>query len=182
MLMLLMLLETQQDKIEFQQIYEHTYQKLIYVGKGILHNQLDAEELVHDAFVKIATDFPKYRGKSLDDMMGILFVIVKHNCINRIHERERHKETLIQVDENLLGEDDDPLEEILTSETASLLEKAMRELPETDRNIFTLRYYYDMSYKEIAHTLGMKAKTVDMRLFRAKKKLREWIEREMGKK
>ncbi len=179
MLQILMLLETPEDKVEFQEIYEYTYRKLIYEGLGILHSQIDAEEIVHDCFVKIAQDYPKYRGKSKDDMLGILHVMVRNAGINRIRQRERHKETLIEVDETLLGADNDPLEEILTEETAGILERAMREMPDEDRDIFTLRYYYDMTYKDIGEKLGMKAKTVDMRLYRAKRKLRELIERDM---
>lgn len=178
LLSLLLLLETEQDKVDFHNIYEHTYRQLIYVGIGIMGNKLDAEELVQDAFVKIASDFPKYRGLSLEDMRGLLVVIVRNLCINRIHERERHKETLIKVDESLLGMENDPLEKILTKELSALLEKAMRKLPERDRDIFTLRYYYDLSYKQIGDIVGIKPKAVDMRLYRAKRKLREVIEHE----
>lgn len=178
MLFMLMLLETPEDKIEFQEIYENTYQKLIYEGMGILHSKIDAEEIVHDCFVKVAQDYSGYRGKSPEDMMGILYVMVRNACINRIRERNRHRETLIEVDENLLGADNDPLEEILTEEMSDILETAMRQMPVEDRDIFTLRYYYDMSYKEIGEKLGMKTKTVDVRLYRAKQKLRKMLERE----
>ncbi len=71
------------------------------------------------------------------------------------------------------------LQILMLLETPGILERAMREMPDEDRDIFTLRYYYDMTYKEIGEKLGMKAKTVDMRLYRAKRKLRELIERDM---
>ncbi len=174
---MLKLLETPEDKAGFQEIYEITYQKLIYEGMDILHSQIDAEEIVHDCFVKVAQDYAGYREKSPEDMAGILYVMVRNACVNRVCVRERHRETRTGTEENPPAADGDPLEEVLTEEVSDMLEIAMRQMPAEDRDIFTLRYYYDMSHKEIGEKLGMKTKTVDLRLYHAKQKLRKMLKR-----
>ena len=47
------------------------------------------------------------------------------------------------------------------------------QLDTEDKDILVLRYFHDMSYKEIGNMLGIRTKAVDMRLYRIKKKLRE---------
>ena len=58
------------------------------------------------------------------------------------------------------------------------LNQAIGRLDEEDKNILILRYYHSMSYKEIGRLLGIKIKTVDVRLYRIKKRLREVIKYE----
>lgn len=175
MLELLLLLETREDQASFQKLYEGIYRRLIYVAKGILHNLLDAEDIVHDVFTKVAKDYQKYRGKTEKEMLSLCIVMTRNSCINMIHKRERHKETPIEIKDELLGGENDPLEGIVKQENIATLERAILRLDIEDKNILTLRYYHGMSYKDIGKVLGMRTKTVDMRLYRIKKKLREVI-------
>lgn len=175
MLALLLLLETAQDKLAFQTLYENTYRRLLYVAQGILRSLPDAEDVVHDVFTKVANEYSKYRNKSEDDMLSLCIVMTRNICINTIHQRERHKETPIAVNEELLGAEKNPLDGILRKEDAAALERELMKLGTEDKNILVLRYFHEMSYKEIGDMLGMGTKAVDMRLYRIKKKLREVI-------
>lgn len=173
MLELLLLLETREDKISFQELYENTYRRLIFVAQGIIHNWTDAEDIVHDVYTKVARDYPKYRNKSSSDMLSLCIVMTRNGCINTIRERERHKETPIAIREDLLGAEKDPLDGVLRKEDEAMLERALMKLDTEDKNILVLRYFHDMSYKDIGDLLDMRTKAVDMRLYRIKKKLRE---------
>jgi RNA polymerase sigma-70 factor (ECF subfamily) len=51
--------------------------------------------------------------------------------------------------------------------------QAMATLSEEHRNVLLLRYYQDLSYQEIADTLGIKIGTVMSRLSRAKIRLQQ---------
>lgn len=173
MLEFFLLLETRKDRISFQELYENTYRRLIFVAEGIIRNRLDAEDVVHDVYTRVARDYPKYRNKSEDDMLSLCIVMTRNSCINIIRERERHRETPIAVREDLLGVGNDPLDGILEKENIAMLERALMQLETEDKDILVLRYFHDMSYKDIGDILGMRTKTVDMRLYRIKKKLRE---------
>ena len=50
-------------------------------------------------------------------------------------------------------------------------------LPDKYRTILILREYEDMAYTEIASTLGCSIGTVESRLFRARKRFKEALER-----
>ena len=58
-------------------------------------------------------------------------------------------------------------------ENARLLRQAVDELPSPDREIFIRRYYLYERVKEIAARLGLPEKTVENRLFRGRRRLRQ---------
>lgn len=57
------------------------------------------------------------------------------------------------------------------------VQKALEGISEILRETLTLKYYYELSNKEIARIQGVTVKTVEVRLFRGRKKFREvWDE------
>ncbi|HVS73373.1 MAG TPA: RNA polymerase sigma factor [Phycisphaerae bacterium] len=67
----------------------------------------------------------------------------------------------------------DPLGALLSSERHAQLRVAIAKLPVKDVEMLLLKHVDDCSYQEIARRLGVTAGVVQMRLFRARQKLRE---------
>jgi RNA polymerase sigma-70 factor (ECF subfamily) len=67
----------------------------------------------------------------------------------------------------------DPLAALLASERHAQLRMAIARLPVKDVEMLLLKHVDDCSYQEIARRLGVTAGVVQMRLFRARQKLRE---------
>jgi RNA polymerase sigma factor (sigma-70 family) len=92
----------------------------------------------------------------------------------RVHEavdlyRAAHGAVSISAEVN-------PLDRLLSSERFVTLRKAMDRLPAKDREMLLMKHVDDCSYQEIAQRLGVTVGVVQMRLFRARQKVREWIE------
>jgi len=51
----------------------------------------------------------------------------------------------------------------------------MKNLDEISRQVLIMKYYFDMSYKEIGKELNMTPKHIDIRIMRAKEKMRKLI-------
>jgi RNA polymerase sigma-70 factor (ECF subfamily) len=66
-----------------------------------------------------------------------------------------------------------PLGALLASERHAHLRVAIAQLPVKDMEMLLLKHVDDCSYQEIAQRLGVTAGVVQMRLFRARQKLRE---------
>jgi RNA polymerase sigma-70 factor, ECF subfamily len=66
----------------------------------------------------------------------------------------------------------------MVSERDLLIHKAILKLNETHMSVFILRYFDNISYAEIAVTLGITEKKVKSRLFDARKTLKELLEEE----
>ena len=67
----------------------------------------------------------------------------------------------------------DPLGALLAAERHTQLRVAIAKLPVKDMEMLLLKHVDDCSYQEIAQRLGVTAGVVQMRLFRARQKLRE---------
>ncbi len=66
-----------------------------------------------------------------------------------------------------------PLEGAERRETEEVLRRAIEALPESYREILVLKYMDERSYKEISELLGITIETIESRLFRARRALRE---------
>jgi RNA polymerase sigma-70 factor (ECF subfamily) len=74
-----------------------------------------------------------------------------------------------------VGGGGDPLGAILAAERHAHLRVAIAKLPVKDMEMLLLKHVDDCSYQEIAQRLGVTAGVVQMRLFRARQKLREMM-------
>ena len=50
----LQMIESEDDKVKFEEIYLKYKSPMFYAANKILHNEQDAEDAVHMAFIKIA--------------------------------------------------------------------------------------------------------------------------------
>ena len=126
----------------------------------------DIEETVSDVFVML------YQWMQTHDTAGanlraLLAVMAKRHSINRFYALTRQPVT-DNID-TLLAE---PQSSTPPDEQVALME-TVRALGEPDSEIILRRYYFGQTSKEIGAALGMKPNTVDQRLSRALKKLRE---------
>jgi RNA polymerase sigma-70 factor (ECF subfamily) len=74
----------------------------------------------------------------------------------------------------------DPHDELDLQEQRRLVAEALQELDETSRPVVVMRYYQDLSSKEIGEALGIAPAAVDMRLSRARQLLRRKLEGRVG--
>lgn len=70
----------------------------------------------------------------------------------------------------------DPSRVLVRREDQQRLEHALESLDEVSRSAVMLRYYEDLSSKEIGELLGLAPAAVDMRLMRARRQLRQRLE------
>ena len=84
---------------------------------------------------------------------------------------------LDEMDEFLAGTSD-IVSEYEQKEFLTMLNRFLYSLPERERNIFILRYFYMDSTKSIAQACSIKESNALMILSRTRKKLKETLERE----
>ena len=77
------------------------------------------------------------------------------------------------------GRAGDPAEEAIRAEEEAVVGKAVARLPMPDREVIHLRYVEGMGVPEIARALGLRPRTVETRLYRARRRLGHLLE-EMG--
>jgi RNA polymerase sigma-70 factor (ECF subfamily) len=135
----------------------------------------EAEDAVQECFVKIY--FNRGRFDYEKAFKPWFYTILTNCCRDRIRKKTLFMSMLERFKAHREQENPEPVE--TDNEQAKMLQKALSRLSPSKREILSLRFNEDMSYQEIAETLGVSQGTVMSRLFRAKKEL-ETILKNMG--
>jgi RNA polymerase sigma-70 factor (ECF subfamily) len=130
----------------FQEVVKR-YQKVIYYHcRNLLVSHDDADDAVQNAFIKIWQNAQQFKGDSL--LKTWIYRIATNEAINLIRKRkpnidfdEAQPEMAEMISEDLYLSGD---------EIALKLQKALCFLPFKQKLVFTLRYFEDLSYADIA--------------------------------
>lgn len=173
------LLETEEQKDKFIEIYERNKDKMYHIVFEVLKQREEAENAVHDAFVKLADKFGRYEHLSEKEMDGLCVTIVKNTALNLLYRQKRISVSEPEELEKLYWKNSEesicfPEEAAIRKEQAEMIRQVLQELPAVYHDVLVLRYYYDFSIKEAAGILGISKKTAEIRLYRAKERLKKY--------
>ena len=156
----------------FCQLAEHYQQGVHNLCYRMLGNRQEAEDASQEVFWRAYKALHRYDQER--SFQTWLLSIASHYCID-LHRKR--KLTLISIDQPFeeTFQDNSPTPEraFAQSEHTNNIEELVATLKPTDRAAVVLRYWYDMSEKEIADSLSLSISAVKSRLFRARKQLAE---------
>ena len=160
----------------FEEIYQSNHLKMYYVALSILKNPSHAEDAVHNAFVKIIESFSKFRYLPCREITSLCVIITKNKSIDIYRRLKVMKEDDFYEEEYAIASQvKEPLQQYVEGEEQRDLRRQLSELSEPLRIVLELKYYHGLKNAEIAKLLDLPIKTIEMRLYRAKSKLREVI-------
>ncbi|WCT12141.1 RNA polymerase sigma factor [Mucilaginibacter jinjuensis] len=137
----------------------------------------DAEEIAQDCFVKAYKSLSSFQQQS--KFSTWLYSIVYTTAMTFL--RKKRVDTTSIDDENvyLQVEEHGSFENNLAEKKSRsfYVNQAISQLLPDDATIITLFYTGEQSLEEIAETLGMEANTVKVKLFRARQRLKEKLEK-----
>lgn len=162
MMIYLQMLETDEDKTKFEEIY-HTYLNMMSgVAMQILRNEFDTEDAVHQAFLAIIENIKKISRMKCPDLVCYIVIIVKNKAIDILRERKY----IVDSDYN-----ENMIDEMLPEFEMHGLATALTELPERYRTVLLLRYHYGFNTRELAAYYGLSQATIQKVIWRAKQAL-----------
>lgn len=171
----------QGDKAAFGRIIE-AYQRPVYnLAYRMMGNPGEAEEAAQEAFIRAYTRLDSYNPKH--KFSTWMLSITSNYCIDLLRKR---RALLLSIDEPLPAhpalqseKERGPEPQLVMSEQQEMVQTLLQELPDDYREAVVLRYWYDMSYDEIADVMDTTVSAIKSRLFRARRQLAE-IGVEMG--
>ncbi len=169
MLIYLSMIETPENKDNFEQIYRKYRYLMLHIANSILRNQCDAEDAVHEAFVAVIRNLEKFSDVECPKTRSLVVLIVERKAIDILRKQKRQK--LEPLDEELFG-----VELPLPGDHG--LADAMTRLPAHYREALLMRYDNGLTSKEIGQLLGMSQSGVRKLLGRAKRALQAELEKE----
>lgn len=163
------------DTQEFEKIYTGFSDVLFALCLQYTRNRHVSEEIVQDAFVKLWET-----RKDLDENSNVknfLYTITKNRCLNYLRDNQRnirhldhYKSLELRYAEEtlrMLGDDVVAFEELRLK-----VQLAIDKLPEDLRQIFVMNRNEELKYAEIADNLKVSIKTIEAKMSKALKILR----------
>lgn len=151
------------------------------IARSILASRSDAEEAVNDTYMATWNAIPPHAPKSLAAFLG---KITRRISINKWQANRTAKrgggEAALALDElaGCIPSGWDMEQEMEAVELQNLLNRFVRALPEAERRVFVLRYWYLEPVGGIAKRFGFSQSKVKSMLFRTRNKLRTELEKE----
>ena len=149
------------------------HQRFVFtLAMRFMKTREDAEEIAQDCFIKAYRSLESFQGGS--KFSTWLYSIVYTTAMTAL--RKKRVDTDSIDDENTGGYDVNNVE---NKSRSFYLNQAIAQLLPDDATIITLFYKGEQSLEEIAQTMGMEANTVKVKLFRARQRLKEKLERNL---
>lgn len=150
------------------------------VSLNILNSIPDAEECVNDSYLTVWNSIPEDRPEHFS---AYLCRIVRNLSLKRLEYNtaaKRNPNLLASFDEleGCLSLNDSPETAFDAKLLGKVISDFLRMQSEQSRNIFIRRYWYFESVKKIAGDYKMKEERVSVILFRTRKKLKKYLEKE----
>lgn len=157
------------DRVAQRLIYE-IYGDRVFRTLWRIVGQSDAEDVMHDAFVRLFQKLPTFRFESAFSTW--LHRLIVNEALQFLRRRNRANMTTSFLEQHEREIDNRAL---IIHEVAELISRAMDQIEPGLRRIFELKVVDELSYAEIAEIIGIPEGTVGSRLNRARRELREQL-------
>ena len=152
------------------------YQRPVYnLTYRMLGNAQEAEDAAQETFLRAYSRLQQYKPEH--KFSTWILSIANNHCIDRLRKR---RATFVSIDDNPVLqnlEDDSPRPErsALRGEHSREIQMLLDQLAPDYRTPLILRHWEELSYEEIAETMGISVSAVKSRLFRARQKMADIV-------
>jgi RNA polymerase sigma-70 factor, ECF subfamily len=161
----------------YRKLYD-AYERQLYIYCcRLLANETEAQDVFQDIWIRMF----RLRGEkaTVKKFSGLLFTVARNLSLNAIRDKKALRSGSIEE----LNQDSAPFiraSEREEEDMREMMQKALQQLPFTQREAFVLREYSGYSYQEIAEITGATMINVKTRAWRARERLRKiigaWLE------
>lgn len=143
-----------------------------------MKNHYDAEDIVQEVFVQVYKSLLHYRYEGFNSW-------IKRIAINKAIDFKRRKlklplqQSLDEVAETITLSESEQIEaSLVRQERISRVQEELNAIPESYQAIIQSFYIEEKTYSEISEEFGIEIKTVESKLYRARKWLKQHWSRE----
>lgn len=164
------------NKLKLEQMYMLYENKMYALAYSILKNEAQAEDIVHDSFVKLTDYLDKIKHVDDNQTKALVLKIVKTTAINKYHKNQHEVWLYDFNDKDDIADPQDIIDKKLTEiNNSDILSNAAKDMPDIYKEIIRLKCYMELSTREIADITGVDTATIRKRYERAKKYLYDHI-------
>ena len=162
---------------KFHHIILSLKDNLYRLALSIVHDKAEAEDIVQDVFLKLWSK--KDEWNNIDNAEAYCYRSTKNLALDRLSSRAiRRTESIDSQQESYAFIDSEtPHLQFIRKEERSIIYRCIDELSQNQQLVFQLREIDGLSYGDIANVMGISEDLVKITLFRARKKMKELLEK-----
>ncbi|MCX2450096.1 sigma-70 family RNA polymerase sigma factor [Pedobacter sp. PLR] len=155
------------------------YEKLVFfVIHRLVQEKQNKEDICQEVFIKIHHSLPSFRFQSkLSTWIARIAYLTAVNHVKNTKNRspDEYPENI----DNYHFTDDNPERELIKKNTSDYVNHLIEQMPHQYKTVLTLYHLNEFSLTEIKEITGIPEGTVKSYLFRARKLLKEKIEKDL---
>jgi RNA polymerase sigma factor (sigma-70 family) len=156
---------------EFEKIYDDYFKDVYLYIYSLSGNKHIAEDITSETFIKAVDSIDSFKGNC--DIRVWLCKIAKNTYFSYLRKNKK----LVSMDSLPdQGDNSDTENKICTSEESMRIHEILHNLSEPYKEVFTLRVFGELSFKQIASLFGKSDNWACVTYHRAKNKIREKLE------
>ena len=159
------------DECGMDALLTHYGPLMRYIIAPILTNDEDREECLSEAAMRVWDKITQY-DNNRGSFNAWLTAIARNTALNRLRRATIEDS---DIPESTPAPEPTPEEQLLRKERQAAVERALKQLSQSERSLFYRKYYYLQSTAQIASELGMTERAVEGKLYRLKKRLRKML-------
>jgi RNA polymerase sigma-70 factor (ECF subfamily) len=161
------------DSASFGKLYDYYFPKIYGYIAAKVNDRDDVEDLVSTTFMKALENLPKYEWRGIP-FAAWLFTIAR-NTLNNYYVKSG-KNRHLELDEGRLVVDKDknesPMKKAEQEELADKVKKVLNNLPEREITVVQLKFFSQMTNREIMDITGLSESNVAVILYRTLRKIK----------
>lgn len=162
------------DTEAFERLYDYYFPRVYnFIFVRVLNRSV-AEDLTSEVFTKVFDKLVTYRHEK-GKFSTWLFAIASNRITDYFRQTTKHPLEPIELFPELSSEEPDVEELLLEEEDKKSLSNAFSRLTDRERNIIALKFRRQLTNREIARLENMDEGYVAVILYRAIRKLRNWM-------
>ena len=166
----------QEDQHAFRQLLDLHWNELYGFMIKRTENENDAEDLCLQAFSKAFDKIETFNNEfTFSTWLTSIAKNLHVDMIRKEKTRLRQSTDVEEVGRDVIDETLGPEDQLIRSQNLNKLLQQVKSLKPIYRDVIQLRFFQELSHKEIAIQLGLSLSNVKVRLLRAKKLLSEII-------
>ena len=166
-------LQAGQEKA-FDKIYEAYKDRFYFMAYNFLKNEDDAKDAVQDIFIKILQDIKDLKHPEAFHVWS--YRLAYHICLQTASQKRTHEDDYNSSMEEYEDEQMNITHEVIHKEVSEYILDIIQAMPTSLRSVCLLRFYEQLSVKEIDEILDVSENAVKLRIRRAKNYIKDELE------
>jgi RNA polymerase sigma-70 factor, ECF subfamily len=165
----------QRDRFAFEDLSRRHTTWVRAVAMGVVGDESRVDDVVQHVWIRFWDRIGKLR--DVPRWRQWLYRLTRNAAVDAGRDKTRRRRIVAELKTSAVESDssDAPADALIKAERHAIVLDAIRSLPALYREPFVLRHVQGWSYREISDVMGVRVDTVETRLIRARRLLREML-------